>query len=161
MFFYLSLFIACVVTAVVFLYLYHALVDVGQAVYRAFLPSAKKKFVSRPVRQSLATTINDTPTPWGWHDNVSPEAAARTRSVAPAGPVPWGWRGGNYESTGHGVSAGEAGAAHTAASEKGSRSVGWPYREEKSELAGKSYKVSRRVTLKRTNLASTGKPWGW
>jgi len=39
--------------------------------------------------------------------------------------------------------------------------TGWPYREEKFDFAGKSYKVSRKAKLKKTNLGNTSTPWGW
>lgn len=68
MFFYASLFVACVILAVIIVWLYRALAGVGQAVYQAFLPSSKRDNgpTSHLDTQRLNTTINDVPTPWGW-----------------------------------------------------------------------------------------------
>jgi hypothetical protein len=43
-----------------------------------------------------------------------------------------------------------------------SQNVGWPYREEKMRTGGKVYKTTRKVpTVKKTDLKTLNKPWGW
>lgn len=43
-----------------------------------------------------------------------------------------------------------------------SQNVGWPYREEKMRTGGKDYKTTRKVPrVKKTNLKTLSKPWGW
>jgi hypothetical protein len=43
-----------------------------------------------------------------------------------------------------------------------SQKAGGPYRAEMIKTGGKVYKVTRKVPpLKKTNLKTIGKPWGW
>jgi len=165
MFFYTSLFVASLIVALVVLWLYHALADVGKAVYRAILPSSKDNPADHLNRESvLRTTINDTPTPWGWGEHAKPSQAARTSRIAPSESVPWGWPGNDNKIREHGqqydLNAGVA-LTEPAPDKKKEPATGWPYREEKFDFAGKSYKVSRKATPKKTNLRNTGTPWGW
>jgi hypothetical protein len=93
MFFYVALLIACVIIALVILYLYNSLVEVGRTIYRAFLPSAKTNFTTQPQDKNLATTINDTPTPWGWDSqaySVTRKAKPKRANLKTTGK-PWGW----------------------------------------------------------------------
>jgi hypothetical protein len=178
MFFYISLFIASVVAAIIILYVYNAIVDVGKQVYRSFLPSSKRKFKNKATNHvsepRYTSTINDTPTPWGWQSHATPANTARTHP-APASSVdntPWGWKAknqgvhergaknGNENSSGlDGYLKKTSYGSEPAATPK--PTVGWPYREEKSEMAGKAYKVKRATTFRRTNLKETSTPWGW
>jgi len=165
MFFYTSLFVASLIVALVVLWLYHAIADVGKAVYRAILPSSKGNPADHLEAETvLRTTINDTPTPWGWGDHAKPSQAARTAKIAPSDSVPWGWPGNNNEIREHGqhydLNAGKA-LTEPGAAKKPKPVTGWPYREEKFDFAGKSYKVSRKAKLKKTNLGNTSTPWGW
>lgn len=167
MLFYIALFIICVIIAVGFLFLYRSLEDVGKVIYRAFLPTGKAKRAPPPRQKNLTTTVNDTPTPWGWYSKAAAGKAARAQQATPSARTPWGWPGkhhgtrekGRGKDTNGGSSDGQANVP------KPERivnpNVGWPYREEKSELAGKEHKVAREVTPKPTDLSKTSKPWGW
>lgn len=175
MFFYSLLLVASVIMALVVLYLYRMLADVGKAVYRAFLPSAKNDPSNHQNEVKVATSINDTPTPWGWHGQVAQERKERTHTAAPPLIVPWGWKGNGHEirERGHKPSVRSSvqnGATGLDAFLKRKRlesdsafrdGVGWPYREEKFELAGKVYKMTRRETFARTDFTTMVKPWGW
>lgn len=172
MFFYTSLFVACVIIAIVVLYLYNSVVDVGKSIYKAFLPSSRNKLTAHLEERKVVTTINDTPTPWGWKSHATPENIARTHPAAPNAQTPWGWRGKPHQThnqhSAHGTgNTNGAGVPHShnggASSPEATDSpmVGWPYREEKFEFTGKAYKVTRKATPKRTNLRATSKPWGW
>ena len=169
MVFYSLLFVASVIMALVVLYLYRMLAAVGKAVYRAFLPSTKDNPSNHQNEVKVVTSINDTPTPWGWHGNVAQEHKEhkeRTHTAAPPLIVPWGWKGNGNEirvrgpkpSVRNSVQNGTTGLESDAASRDG---VGWPYREEKFEFAGKLYKVTRRETFARTDFTTMVKPWGW
>jgi hypothetical protein len=142
MFFYISLFVACVISALLVLYVYNALADVGKAVYKSILPS-RKDHLTRNIRNvRFNSKVNETPTPWGWkggdHGAREPVAKGSTMNAA-NGLDAFVNKHGN-EST----------------------SVGWPYREEKNEFAGKAYKVTRRTSPKKSNLQTSGnQPWGW
>lgn len=165
MFFYTSLFIASLIVALVALWLYHALADIGKVVYRAILPSSKGNPADHLEPAAvLRTTINDTPTPWGWGDDAKPSQAARTAKIAPSDSVPWGWPGNNNKIREHGnnydLNAGRP-LVEPNAAKKQKATTGWPYREEKFDFAGKSYKVSRKAKPKKTNLSNTSTPWGW
>jgi len=163
MLFYASLFVATLIVAAVVLWLYRALVGAGQAVYQAILPSSRSGITDHLAKEARRTSINDTPTPWGWGDKAKPSQAARTAKIAKADTVPWGWPGNHQKPGQH-----KAGAAHARHNHEGpvakpeaKGQIGWPYREDKFEFAGKAYKVTRKATPKKTNLSTTGKPWGW
>jgi len=145
MFFYTSLFVASLVVALVVVWLYNAVADVATQIYRAFLPSSKNNTTKYVRDVPLHTTINDTPIPWGWGSHETPKTVAKTHAAIPSKESPWGWPGSNKSKS----------------VEKEKSKVSWPYREEEPEFAGKSYKVTRQVKLRRTNLSTTGKPWGW
>jgi len=174
MFFYTALFVASVITALVVLYLYKAVVSAGKAVYSMILPSAKNNRSSEIPTEQLATSINETLTPWGWKDR---SAVVKTTSKHPevtSGQTPWGWKGNSSKtraraprrSTGKnpvtgldsffGINGGEPGS-----NAERNPDVGWPYREEKFEFAGKAYKVTRKARPAKTNLSKSRKPWGW
>jgi hypothetical protein len=177
MVFYSILFVASVIVALVVLYLYHMLADVGKTVYKAFLPSTKDSSSNHQTKVKVATSINDTPTPWGWQGKAAQESRKRTSPVASPKNVPWGWKGNNHEIRDRGskppvqtaVRIGAKGldallkqSGNGSNSDSASRKkVGWPYREEKTEFAGKAYTVKRKATPARTNLRTAGKPWGW
>lgn len=165
MFFYTSLFVASLIVALIVLWLYHAIADVGKAVYRAMLPSSKDNPTDHLERDTvLRTTINDTPTPWGWGEHAKPSQAARATRIAPSESVPWGWPGNDNKIREHGkqydLNAGVA-LTEPVPDDKKKSTTGWPYREEKFDFAGKSYKVSRKASPEKTNLRNTGTPWGW
>jgi len=141
MFFYVSLFIACVIAAILVLYLYNALAGVGKAVYQAFLPSQKDNITSHVRDVSYHSKVNDTQTPWGWKGN---DVGTRQRGTKAA--------------TVNGATGLDA-FVNKHSNE--SKSVGWPYREEKNEFAGKAYKVTRRTSKKSGAQTSGGQPWGW
>lgn len=164
MLFYTALFIASLIVALILLWIFHALADVGKAVYRAMLPSSKDNPTAHLEAETVRASVNDTPTPWGWGEHSKPAQAARTTAAASADTVPWGWPGNDREIRDHGqnyqLNAGGA-LTEPKTEEKKETGVGWPYREEKFDFAGKAYKVTRKVVPKKTNLRETDKPWGW
>jgi hypothetical protein len=141
MFFYTSLFVACVITALLVLYLYNAIADASRSIYRAFLPSSKNKPTSHLDGLKVRSTVNRTPSPWGWkgNDNVIREHGPKAAAANGAGGFD----------------------AFINNHSRESASVGWPYREEKSELTGSVYKVSRKTGAAGARRGSGGKPWGW
>jgi len=172
MFFYTFLFIASVIVALVILRLYNAIVGVGRDVYEAILPSSKDSPTDHLEGVKLNTTINDTPTPWGWKSHSTPSNLARTHPARPSEQTPWGWPGnkneirehhpGDASSNGSGIDAYVNRDNPPPPEEELKKPVvGWPYREEKFEFAGKAYKITRKAKTKKANLSSSGKPWGW
>lgn len=169
MFFYTALFVASVIAALIILYLYNSLKEVGKAVYRAFLPSSKDNLARQIHDTPYHATINDTPTPWGWDDHATPVKRVKTAPPSPSDNTPWGWKGGDHQVRENGRKGSASGldafvnstGSGQASKTRKQAAVGWPYREEKSESTGKAYKVTRKVALQRTNLKTTSKPWGW
>ena len=164
MFFYTSIFIASLIVALIVLWLGHAIVDAGKVVYQTILPSSKGGPTDHLKQENYRTTVNDVPTPWGWGDHAKPAQAARTIAIAKANTAPWGWPGNNRKIRDHGQQYdlnARIKPSDAAPEENKDSVIGWPQREDKFEFAGKSYKVSRKVTLEKTNLSTTGKPWGW
>ena len=172
MFFYALLFIASVIVALVILKLYNSIVSVGKTVYTAFLPSSKDGITDHFEGVPLTTTINETRTPWGWKDHSTPSTLTQTHPAATEKQTPWGWPGNAKEilerkpadqSSDHADlnSYLKLQRAKAQAVKEKKPSVGWPYREEKFEFAGKDHQVTRKVKPKKTNLKTSGKPWGW
>jgi len=143
MLFYIALFIVCVIIAVAFVYVFRALEHVSHHdASQVIVQSIRTRHEKRPKERKLATTINDTPTPWGWN----------------------GKRHMNRE---HDGGRGDMGSflnphdQHANPANIASPTVGWPYRAEKFEFSGKSYKVMRKETPSPADLGKTTKPWGW
>ncbi len=145
MLFYTALFIASLIVALVALWSFNVIADAGRSVFKGRLPSTKNASTSHLGVQRLATTVNETPTPWGWKSHDTPANMAKTHAAPPSAQSQWGYS--------------NSGSVRSVNSEK--PAVGWPYREEKSELAGKAYKVSRKTKRPQANLRTASKPWGW
>ncbi len=143
MLFYTSLFIASLLAALVILWAYHAIADVGQALFKSMLPGAKNNGPTRHLgTHTMRPTINGTPTPWGWKSHDTPENMAKTHAAKPAS-----MRDNPYVASG--------------ASQPKLTSSGWVHREERSELGGKAYKVTRKVSATAEGFKTADRPWGW
>jgi hypothetical protein len=170
MFFYISLFVASIIAAFVALYLFNLLVSAGRAVQKSMLPSSKGN-VTRHVGGVRYGTAADTSTPWGWKGHSTPAGEARTHPAkpAPAAKTPWGWQNGQGSARGSkrttsaatGLDAFMKNGAKQKSVSGGNPNVGWPYREEKKEVAGRAYKVTRKNTTRSSNVKSVKAPWGW
>ena len=139
MFFYVSLFIACAISAILAIYLFNVIANVSKAVFKGFLPSQKDNITSHAENVRFHSKVNDTPTPWGW-------------------------KGGDLGTREHGVASNGATGldAFVNKHSRESAAVGWPYREERNEIVGKAYKVSRKAMAKKSRLSTTNnQPWGW
>lgn len=173
MFFYALLFLASVAAALVILHVYGMIASIGKTVYTAILPSTKDGSNNHLEGVPLNTTINKTRTPWGWKEHATPSSLARTHPAEAGKQTPWGWPGSEKKIREHKSVNQSSDHADLnsylkykkdkvhAVTEK-NPTVGWPYREEKLGFAGNEYKVTTGKTkLKRTNLSTTAKPWGW
>jgi len=169
MLFYIGLFIACVVVSLGFLFLYRSLAELGRIIYHAFLPTGRDNRTppAEEHARNVTSTANETPAPWGWYGRTAARKAARKRPATPGPRTPWGWPGSKRavrEHVGvHGIADGFLNRLDKVSKPERivSPDVGWPYREEKFEFAGKDYKVLRKAAPKPTDLKKTGKPWGW
>jgi len=164
MFFYIFLFIASLLAALVVLWLFHLIKDAGRSLYGFFLSGAKSTPPAYVERNTARTTASGAPTPWGWGENTNPSQAARAAAIAPADAVPWGWPGNDRRDRAperHDGLKAEATPDEMGPKQIKESAIGWPYREEKSELAGTAYKVTRKAAPKKINLNPTDRPWGW
>jgi hypothetical protein len=143
MLFYVSLFIACVISAFLVLYLYHALADVGKAFYNVLLPSSKGNLTNHLGDVRVNSTVNGAQTPWGWKGNGHETRGSTLRSAAAKG------------------ASGLDGFLNNHANK--TSSAAWPYREDKVELTGTAYKVKRTMTASKKSRPGTNskQPWGW
>lgn len=141
MFFYTSLFVACAIAALLAIYLYKAITNVGKALYKGLLPSTKTTAADHLSRTRYYSTKNSAPAPWGWKGGNN-----TIREHGPKAAVTTGFSGFDAFVNDH---------------SKQFTSAGWLNREEKTEIAGSSYKVSRKAGTARTSRKSGRKPWGW
>ena len=129
------------IVAFIALYIFRAFEGLGRSVYRAFLPSAKTNVAGHRKRVRYKSTKNRAKTPWGWNGNPKKVRQHGSKSASTNGATGLDAFINNHR--------------------KQSEAVGWPYREEKNDLTGKSYKVSRKAVSANTKRDSKGKPWGW
>ncbi len=169
MFLYAFLFVASLVVALVLFWIYNAVMDGGRAVNRAIHAGSKHHSVAELEQEIDYADVHGRPALWGQGDHASPAQAARTAAVATADSVPWGWPGNHQEAQEHGPSHvledvalvsphSYSGNAPTRAKES---THGWPQREEKTEMAGTAYKVTRKTAASKATLRTSGRPWGW
>ena len=143
MFFYTSLFIASLVAALVILWAYHAIADAGSALMRTMLPSPKKgPTIHLSARPMPTTTINGTKTPWGWKNHDTPAHQARAHAAMP-------------------TSEQLDECIEVEPDKPGTLGRTWVHREERSELGGKAYKVTRQVSDTAEGFKDADRPWGW
>ena len=142
MFFYASLFFACMIAALVILWAYHVIADAGSAFLRTMLPSNKKGPASHLSVQTVPKTINGTPTPWGWRHHDTPANMAKTHAAMPTGEQLDGF-------------------IDTESEKLGKPGAGWVQRHEISGLGGKAYKVTRQISATESGREAVDRPWGW
>lgn len=162
MFFYISLLVGSVVAAVGLLYLVHALKRLGSAAYTTMLPSAKDRRTGH-LENTKFSHNNKMQTPWGWRGHASPAGVARTHPAIPSdNNTSWEWKTKDNKTNNKSQVEKSTGLDGFLASEAAPKpTVGWPYREDKLDVAGSAYKVTRKAKPARTNLRDNGKPWGW
>ena len=170
MLFYASLLLFSVAISVIALWFYRSMYDIGKAAYRAILPRARKAYKEEKA-VSLSSGLATKATPWGWSSDRGPRRAIPVVSpvAKKAAPAPWGWKGNDSRSRSRSIRLG--GDVEEAAESlknmlsrpaKGNTEhVGWPYREESFDFAGKEYKVVRKTRIRIAKAGGMSKPWGW
>ncbi len=162
MFFYISLLVGSIVGAVILLYFVHAIVNLGRSAYKTMVPSAKNNRTSHLENTRFTANINKAQTPWGWSGHSSPASVARTHPAMPSDDTAWDWKGKDNKTSNKNQVEKTTGLDGFLASQEAPKpTVGWPYREEKLDVAGNAYKVTRKAKPAKTNLRDKGKPWGW
>ena len=145
MLFYTSLFIASLFAALVILWAYHAIADASQAVLKSMMPSTKSGPTSHLGTQGKRLRKSGPQTPWGWKSHDTPENMAKTHAAKPL------MRDNPYANSDSGKSQ----------ISKAGPKTGWVHREERSELGGNAYKVSRKVSATAAGFKTADRPWGW
>jgi len=171
MLFYASLFLFCVALSAVVVWFYRSLDKVGKTIYRAFLPSSKGNIKKEPPEP--AATVNGARVPWGWNGTGAERGLAPAEAIpAPVRrtTIPWGWPGnrGKEKPQANRVTKPSKQPAAPEQANLGATvgqrraKVGWPYREESFEFAGRTYRVNKRAKVKgSTNAGGAKRPWGW
>lgn len=161
MFFYISLLVGSIVGAVVLLYFVHAIANLSRAAYKTLLPSTKDRRTGH-LENTRFTQNNKTQTPWGWRGHSSPAGVARTHPAVPTEQQDtWNWKNKNSKTNDKVQAEKPTGLDGFLTSTAPKPAVGWPYREEKQDVAGNAYKVTRKAKPAKTNSRDNGKPWGW
>ena len=158
MFFYTSLLIASLVAAVVGLWVFRTIrYNVG-SVYKTVLPGAAGDSTSHLKAKAAPITSGDTP--WGWQGHATPANAAKTHAALPTEKTHWDWSGSRNEVREQQAQNGPYDNLSKRANTR-KAGAGWPQREEKTEFAGKAYKVTRKTSPEPSDSNTADKPWGW
>jgi hypothetical protein len=142
MLFYTSLFIASLFAAFVALWAYHAITNASQAVLKTILPAHKSGPTSHLGPKTKRSGTNGKRTPWGWKSHDTPANLAKTHAAKPAS-----MRANPYIAR-------KSETAHTP-------NAVWVQREERSELGGSAYKVTRSAKATAAGFKTSERPWGW
>jgi hypothetical protein len=165
MLFYSTIFIVSLIVAVVILWFYRVSADTSKAVYTTIIPSRVDESPSDHLNDTVAhKTRTDAESSLGVKSHHTPRNLARTHRAKSIEQTPWGWPGHKRPQVRtHFASHNSLNDAPSAESASiRSQNVGWPYREEKMRTGGKVYKLTRKArTLKKTNIKTLKKPWGW
>lgn len=174
MFFYTFLLIASVFVAIVIVWLGRAINSAGAKAYRIFLPSHKTNYqqhlTAHVKDRPLSTTINKVPMPWGWQGEARPSQLAPANAPAAAGS--WGaWPNKINQIREHLPDHGPRKAPKLAKQVVESRQERLLRQKQlqadlgngasRLEIAEKRRAVAPRAQLRKTNLRTSSKPWGW
>ncbi len=160
--FYLALAFACIIAAVVCLWIFRSMVEIGRTAYRSIIPGAKDS--SNEVQlMRLSTRLHETRSPWGWARNGISRVAGKSQLA-----TPWGWPGssGLHNSNRDTIVSGLENSAAVSSlrsllkSKTGSESAGdRPRRDKRSGSVTRSRKAKARMAAERAG--ENTKPWGW
>jgi hypothetical protein len=165
---YATIFIASIIVASIAIFLYKVVSSSSRSVYSSREHLAI--YDVKPNYQKDKVTAGGIPDyPYG-DNHASPRHMAKTHPALPTETVEWGWKGSGkqpHQQAGH--ARGSANSSHCSLYDlkpessrvNRNQKVGWPYREEKSEGAGKVYKVTRKVARRDSEPDGLNKPWGW
>lgn len=161
---YATIFIASVIVASIAIFFYKTISNSSRSAY-----SSKERLAIldvKPNYQKDKVTAGGIPDyPYG-DNHATPRHMAKTHPALPTEKVDWGW---NESGKQAGHARGSANSSHCSLYDlkpessrvNRNQKVGWPYREEKSEVAGKVYKVTRKVARQDSKPDGLHKPWGW
>jgi hypothetical protein len=165
---YTTLFIVCMVVAVVALVLYRVVTS-SRSILSSKEPVSMISSSPGAKKHHGVDPVPATPAYSGPNRRAAPASFAGLTPAAPTGgeSVEWGWKDNrNQVREQHPHHSSEPDARHcslydvdpTAPAKK---NHSWPHREDKFETGGTAYKVTRRVSKRAPVDEESGKPWGW
>ncbi len=162
MLFYTGLLIASLLVALIAHWVYRTIRYNASSVYSTVIPGVSEGPTSHVKAHVTPVTTGGSAAPWGWTNHETPANAAKTHAALPTEKPHWDWSGNKSEINEHHPHHGpDAYSAKSNQVDTRKASAGWPHREDKLEFAGKSYKVTRKVTPRTPDTAGADKPWGW
>jgi len=168
MLFYLTIFIVCLVVAIVVLWFYRMSTDTSKAIFTTIVPSRVDESPSEHLNDTVAhKTRTDAESPLGTISQQTPRNLERTHRAKSIDQTPWGWPGHKrppvrelrtqYASH-NSVNEGPSADSESTRSQK----AGSPYRDGRLETKGKVYNVTRKTPPPaKTTPDTLSKPWGW
>ena len=153
MFFYIAIFIACVIAAIIIPWLFRLISGAGKAVQRSVLPGAEKGPVSHLNISPVYAGNNGASTPWDLVSYNESTALARVRAKRLAAERNTA-KNNSYIGPRNEYSA----PLHT---DVNLPVTGWINREDKPSKDGTSYKVTRRVRTREKNPKHVNRPTSW
>lgn len=161
MLYYTSLFLVIVLVSVIAIWMYRAILGASRVAYKASVPGGKKisprtrtrlKARAKARAKAAKSGTSEAPVPWGWKGNPNPIHSHHETHKPGSSKKHW-------NGLSHSHAAASEHTISTPPSNAGRKNVGWPYKEEKMEFAGKAYKVNRKAVDGDFN--GNGKPWVW
>ena len=161
---YATILVASAIVALVARFIYKAISDSSRSAYsskeRMTIIGAPPELTKGKARKAVAGR----PAHSGRESRVTPRNLAQTHPAMPTENIDWGWQG-----SGSANKVSEPATSHCSlydasaeeSSPKSYENSGWLHREDKLEAGGRSYKVTRKTTPKRTKLETESKPRGW
>ena len=168
LFTYTTIFVACIITAIVAVCFYKAVSIASRSVSRiSFSDSEATEPTAHLMGEPMRLAVISTPSPWGRENRQTPENLARTNAALPFEQTLWGNKGNgsHYAPRRCRVD----GAGHWAPYDTGdSKPVGiqeqnssFLHRQDRNESTGKSYKVSRNLKPRKAPVKPMNRPSGW
>lgn len=146
MLFYTTIFVICLIAAVVLPWLYHLISGVGTTIHRAIRPDSDKG----PTSHLETSQVRNGAVPWDLHAPrvIAREYGVRTKADGRIG------EDNSYYGPRNSYS-------ELAPSKTRMPNDGWIHREDKTALIGNTYKVTRRLKTREKNPRIVSKPSSW
>ena len=164
---YITLFVVCVILAVVIRFVFKA---VSESSHSLSTSKTQIEIIHSTPANKKAKAVRHTATGTATRSGQTSQVTTQNRARrSPTEKVDWGWQGSGVQvrEPQHATSVGASShcslydASIAEPKENHNQNVGWPYREEMPSSGGKSYKIKRKEAPKTPEPETVGKPWGW
>ena len=164
---YITLFVVCVILAVVTRFVFKA---ISESSHSMSTSKAQIEIIHSTPANKQAKAARNTATGTATHSGRTSKVTAQNRArKSPTESIDWGFQGSGVQvrEPQHATSVGASShcslydASIAEPKENHNQNVGWPYREEMPASGGKSYKIKRKEAPKTPEPETVGKPWGW